>query len=51
MSIRRPTSTLKLAWWFWPYIYCLAAFCAVTGIELDEKKMSRVIDRAIRGSW
>ena len=39
---------LKMAWWFWPYAYCLAVWCAITGIEPDEKKLSRVIDRAIR---
>lgn len=42
------TITLEMAWWFEPYIICLACFCAITGLEPNEKRLMRVIDRAMR---
>lgn len=36
------------AWWLTPYFYCLAAFCAISGCEPDEQKLSRIIDRALK---
>lgn len=41
----------KRAWWYWPYIYTLAAIYAVTNIEPSEEHIDRTIDRAIRGPW
>ncbi|NML61811.1 hypothetical protein HHL21_12145 [Massilia sp. RP-1-19] len=42
--------TIKVvqAWWLTPYFYTLAAFCALTGCEVDEKKLLRIIDRALK---
>ncbi|HEY1180806.1 MAG TPA: hypothetical protein VGE56_00765 [Rhodocyclaceae bacterium] len=39
---------LYLAWWLQPYFWCLAWFCALTGCHPDEKKLTNMIDRAIR---
>lgn len=35
-------------WWFWPYIYMLAIFCSITGMQPDEKKLKV---KVINGIW
>lgn len=39
---------LYCAWWLQPYFWMLATVCAITGLEPDEKKVIRMVDRAIR---
>lgn len=33
---------------FWPYIYMLAIFCSITGMQPDEKKLKV---KVINGIW
>lgn len=39
---------IEFAWWFKPYIYTLAAFCALFDCEPSKEHLNRVIDRGIR---
>lgn len=38
---------VHVAWWLQPYIYALAAFSEITGLDADTEKLQRVIERAI----
>jgi hypothetical protein len=38
---------ITVAWWLKPYFYGLAIVSAVTGLEPDEAKVTRWIDRAL----
>jgi len=42
------TVRATLAWWFTPYIYCLAACCAIMNCEPNEDRLNYWIDRALR---
>jgi hypothetical protein len=41
------TGKVKIAWWLKPYFYGVAAMSALTGLDPDWEKVTRVIDRAI----
>lgn len=48
MAIEELRLKVKLAWWFRPYVYCLAVVSAITGREPDWGRVQKWIDRALR---
>ncbi|WP_166882219.1 hypothetical protein [Massilia mucilaginosa] len=41
------TLTVHRAWWLAPYLNTLAFVCALTGLEPDLRKASRMIERGV----
>lgn len=48
MKTETTTIRVSVAWWLKFYFYGLAITAAITGLEIDEDKVNRVINRALR---
>lgn len=48
MKTETMTIAVSVAWWLKFCFYGLAIMAAITGLEIDEEKVNRVINRALR---